>query len=78
MTCKTYGNLTICSPGEVKTIAEESVGIKWCFICRSRVQFTDVLKGEIGPSYYGPWWSRICSAGHLDGDLFPGRYREYE
>jgi hypothetical protein len=57
----------------------ETRGIRWCFECRRRVEFyfvvTDVIEQ---PSYYDPSCSIECERGHYDGDLFPGRFREWE
>ena len=51
---------------------------RWCFVCRKRTQFTFRVHAPTDPmSYYGPHGSIKCERGHNDGDLFPGRYREW-
>ena len=54
--------------------------VRWCFLCRKRVKFVlQVWRPVDKMSYYGPHASVHCQPqGHLDGDLFPGRYREGE
>lgn len=57
----------------------KSLGYRWCFRCRKRrlfVQFTHVPDDPM--SYYGAHYTVSCLSGHDDGDLFPGRYREWE
>lgn len=50
----------------------------WCFRCRKRRQFVRVVMVPNGMSYYGPTVDIRCgSCGLIDGDLFPGRYREW-
>lgn len=78
MSCETLGNVTICGPGAWEVIHSESLGFRWCFVCRKRVEFTYEIKSEIQPSYYGPWPAVTCPLGHLDGDCGFGRYREWE
>jgi hypothetical protein len=64
-------------PTEV--IREEPWGKRWCFYCRKRVTFTKRIHAPTDPmSYYGPHVSVKCDpAGHHDGDLFPGSWREW-
>lgn len=77
MNCVEYGDdLVVCFTGPTEVLREESAGVRWCFVCRERVEFTDRLWRETAPSYYDPQWSRKCPSGHLDGDLFPGWTRE--
>lgn len=73
-----YYQINICRPGKTEVIKTTPREIKWCFVCRKCVEFTDYLIAEIEPLYYDPWWRRTCPRGHDDGDLFPGRYREYD
>lgn len=54
------------------------LGERWCFGCRKRRQFEHVVTAPVEPSYYGPTHSVKCSGcGLVDGDLFPGREREW-
>jgi hypothetical protein len=61
----------------MEEVHRESVGVRWCFVCRKRRSFDYVVKAPTEPSYYGPSPSIVGECGHLDGDLFPGRYREW-
>lgn len=49
-----------------------------CFRCRKHRDFFYVVDAPVELSYYGPNPSIQCSSGHRDGDLFPGREREWE
>lgn len=77
MSCRQFGNVIVCGPGTLTVLQEKPIGERWCFKCRARVDFVDVLLGEVAPSWYAPQWGVKCVNGHEDGDLFPGRYREY-
>lgn len=60
-------------------ISEKSLGERWCFYCRKRIEFVLRVHLPDDPmSYYGPHASIKCEQGHHDGDLFPGRTREWE
>lgn len=74
-----YGNVTICGPGEVETVRTDPLGVKWCFVCRKRVEFTQYVKraADWRNDYYGPWAEISCENDHQDGDLFPGWAREW-
>lgn len=51
---------------------------RWCFRCRAIRRFEYVVLAPVEPSYYGPTPRIECATCHLiDGDLFPGRYREW-
>lgn len=70
---------TICRPGAMREVVRRPDGeARWCFRCRARREFFFVVRSEVEISYYGPHPSIRCSEGHLDGDLFPGRVREWE
>lgn len=77
MTCRIVGTAIICGPGKRESLRDVSAGIRWCFVCRKRVEFTDRLMADVEPSYYGPQWVRTCPQGHEDGDCFPGTWREW-
>lgn len=50
---------------------------RWCYVCRKRRQFTFTVHVPVDPmSYYGPHLTFECSEGHVDGDCFPGTWRE--
>lgn len=55
-------------------------GTRWCFHCRKRREFLFIVKAPTDPySYYGASPSVRCSACNtMDGDLFPGNYRQWE
>lgn len=58
----------------------EPDGERWCFRCRKRRVFEYVVTVPVDPeSWYGPGRRIECgSCGLDDGDLFPGRVREWE
>lgn len=59
--------------------SETDAGERWCFDCRKRRQFTKRVHVPVDElSYYGPHITMACEKGHEDGDLFPGRVREWE
>lgn len=64
-------------PGPMRTIRDESEGVKWCFRCRERVEFRFIVRAEVEPSYYEPTPDIRCVNGHSDGDMFPGGFREW-
>lgn len=52
---------------------------RWCFCCRKRRVFEYVVLSPIEMSYYGPTRQIECTVCKtMDGDLFPGQYREWE
>lgn len=53
---------------------------RWCFYCRKRVPFVRRLHAPVDIySYYGPHVTVKCARrDHSDGDLFPGRFREWD
>ncbi len=54
-------------------------GERWCFVCRRRRTFELVVTAPVELSYYGPTAAIRCSSCNVvDGDLFPGRQREWE
>ena len=54
------------------------LGESYCFKCRKRRNFTDVILVPTDiMSYYGPSAKVVCDVcGETDADLFPGRYRQ--
>ena len=77
MSCKPIPGGWVCGPTATEVLREESLGERWCFMCRKRVPFAEQLIADKEPTYYDPWFVVRCANGHPDGDLFPGRYREY-
>lgn len=72
------GNAIICRE-PMEEIHRESVGERWCFCCRKQREFHYVIDAPIAMSYYGPNPYIQCSECRtMDGDLFPGRSREWE
>lgn len=62
-----------------KVVHHENLGERWCFRCRKRREFLYLVTADVEPSYYGPNPSVRCAECNLvDGDLFPGREREWE
>ena len=72
------GGGAICYGPRMKEIRRDDLGERWCFRCRKRCPFTFTVSAPVEPSNYGPSASVSCDRGHDDGDLFPGRYREWE
>ena len=71
---------TICYGPPMRIDRDEPHGeIRWCFNCRAKREFRFIVKVPMGMSYYGPEADIVC--GHCrtsDGDLFPGRFREWD
>lgn len=75
--CAPFGDAIVCGTN-MKEYSRDSEGVKWCFCCRKRVEFVRVIMIPDGPSYYGPSVDIRCSnCEQIDGDLFPGRTREW-
>jgi hypothetical protein len=75
--CATDGTLTICRGPAMREIRRDDLGERWCFGCRARRPFVFIVSAPVEPSYYGPSGGIECDRGHYDGDLFPGRSREW-
>lgn len=80
MACIGVGPAIVCTTGPTKEIHREGLGDRWCFGCRRKVEFVYIVTDVVAEmSYYDPWPSVECvPSRHHDGDLFPGRYREWE
>lgn len=51
---------------------------RYCFSCRAKRRFEYVVLAPVELSYYGPTPRIECATCHvIDGDLFPGREREW-
>lgn len=62
----------------MKELRRDSLGERWCFRERRRVEFFHVVTGTVEPSYYDPSARVECgSCRSVDADLFPGWTREY-
>jgi hypothetical protein len=71
--------LNICYGPSTEEIFRESYGERFCFVCRKRREFFYVVKAPTEPSYYGPTRSIRCGFCDADdGDVFPGRSREWD
>ena len=59
-------------------------GVKWCFTCRKRVQFWQILRTPsmedliATMGFYDHSRTVECEKGHMDGDMFPGTSREWD
>ncbi len=70
-------NVIICRE-PMEEISRKPDGDRWCFRCRKVRAFDFVVDAPVEPSYYEPNPSVRCgSCGLFDGDLFPGRSREW-
>ena len=63
---------------DTKLVDAMPFGRRWCFVCRKRREFTKEIHAPVEMSYYGPHVTIRGECGHVDGDLFPGSYREWE
>lgn len=70
-------SLVVCYGPPMEEVRREPDGERWCFVCRQRRRFDFVVHAPTEPSYYGPSPSIVDERGHVDGDLFPGRIREW-
>lgn len=77
MSCVEIAGAVVCGGGPMQELKREDLGERWCFVCRKRKPFVFLITAPIEPSYYEPNASVECDRGHYDGDLFPGRYREW-
>lgn len=69
----------VCRPRAWEVFSRESLGERWCFRCRKRRDFELTVEGEPMPTWYAPMPMVKCkTCGLLDGDLFPGRFREWD
>ena len=81
---ETYGRVTICRGPEMHEVKRWDEGIHWCFVCRKRVQFWQIVKAPsmedliAWMGFYSHSRTIECERGHLNGDLFPGRWREWD
>jgi hypothetical protein len=70
--------LHICRE-ELREVVRRSAGERFCFQCRKRRDFLYIVRAPVDElSYYGPTpriECKTCKA--IDGDLFPGREREW-
>ena len=74
----------ICRGPKMTEFKRWDEGVHWCFTCRKRVQFWQIVRkasNEDAEASLGFWsYTRgiECERGHPDGDLFPGRTREWD
>lgn len=67
----------ICGDGPHKEIVRWQDGARYCFKCRKQRDFEYVVMAPVGDSWYGPISRVECSVCKtVDGDCFPGTYRE--
>ena len=63
----------------LKEVAAFSEGERYCFRCRTRQPFMRVVLVTREMSYYGPTREvRCCVCDELNGDCFPGTWREWK
>jgi len=66
-------------PEMVEVVNRRDGKTRWCFVCRKRREFRYIVMAPTEPSYYGPHADIKCAhCKTSDGDLFPGREREWE
>jgi hypothetical protein len=71
-------SLVVCFGPPVEEGVRTPDGERWCFVCRKRRLFDFVVMAPTEPSYYGPYPLIVGECRHVDGDLFPGRIREWD
>ena len=74
--CEQEGDSIICGTRMIE-YSRETMGINWCFHCRTRHEFWLVIEVPDGISYYGPS-ARVEGTDRKCTDLFPGWSREYD
>ncbi len=78
MTCYAIPGGHICFT-EAETVKRYPDGERWCFKCRARRTFTRANHFPAPTSWHDPWTTIRCdTCNTVDGDLFPGRSREWE
>lgn len=72
-------HVLICRGPAMETIRDDPhENPRWCFTCRKVRDFRFIVRAPVEPSYYGPEPNVVCvECGQTDGDLFPGREREW-
>lgn len=79
MICTPIDGGVICHEEMREVVRRPDGEPRWCFRCRKVRVFEYVVLAPVGISYYGPTPAIECGTCHLmDGDLFPGRSREWE
>lgn len=73
--CVDDGALAMCGT-RMKEHSRRSEGVKWCFHCRKRHEFEQVVSVPDGWSYYGPDFA-IEGIKPECTDLFPGWVRTW-
>lgn len=76
--CTPIAGGVVCGTRMVES-SRTTEGVRWCFTCRRRVEFVRIVMVPDGLSYYGPTVDIRCGeCSSIDGDLFPGRCREWD
>ena len=79
MNCAVLDGVVICREEMRETVREQDGMERWCFCCRAKRVFEFVVSSPVGISYYGPnAYIECVTCRTTDGDMFPGRYREWE
>jgi len=67
------------SPEMQEVVRRRDGEARYCFKCRTKREFLYIVTAPIVPDYYGPIANIRCGTCNTsDGDLFPGREREWE
>ncbi len=70
--------LHICWTEPHEEVSRRPDGVRYCFVCRKRCGFDLLVSAPVEPSYYGPMTRIECTVCKTaDGDVFPGRTREW-
>lgn len=79
MYSQSVGGVRICREPMEEVVNEPHGAPRWCFKCRHVREFRYRVTQPTGFSYYGPNPSIRCgTCGLTDGDMFPGRSREWD
>lgn len=83
MTCQTLAlNDSVVhinrGPAMVEVVNRRDGETRWCFACRQQRDFRYIVMAPAEPDWYGPHADVKCGTCNTsDGDLFPGRQREW-
>lgn len=88
MSITDYGRVAICHGPEMEETSRTSMGVKWCFKCRKRAEFTWIVMSPVidwddEASIYAAMWgptahSECGNCGAHAGELFPGWSYSFE
>lgn len=75
------GVMHICGPRSYRLVSLRTHRVAWCFRCRKHRAHMEKVEAptDIEDMMWGPIARVYCAAcGLTDGDMFPGRWREWD